>query len=306
MAKVTTAEVAEALGITNQQYEIIRIVNSIRNMGGAPTPVNIEQSYFEHSGKAIASSNLFRQLAQLKKRGFIGKNTKSEYLVEFDTIEASLLQDVERLDARRQALESIANNIRVFLGSEGHSDDDVKISYLNYKELFASITKSMKKATGYYITAKFPGVAYTYGPYAKIGRGQYMDVMNRRALDERAMDITYLTALDEEYPLAHAHLLHSDKKLVQTELKLIREKLETVINHPNIHIYRSKNPYGVDIVIPTGPDLKEVYFFIRNEEFEVVSGIKVVNKQITDNHLIAFKALCNQAELLKPKKMKKG
>ena len=298
MIEVSSSDISEALNITGQQYEIIRTINMLEEKRRAATPINIEQAYFERYAKAIATSNLFRQLAQLKKRGFIGKNTKSRYRVEYESIEASLMEDSKRLAKKKEHIERIAKNIRVFLGSGAHTDDEMGINYMGYEKLFKSMTMSMKKADRYYITAKYPGLAYTLGPYARIGRENYLEVLSRRCIDEKKMHVTYLTALDESYPKAHIKRLHADKKQREGELQLIRDSLKNIANHPSVSVYHSKNPYGVDIAIPCGPELEEVYFFIRDSDFEVTSGIRIINRQIAQNQLIMFEALCSQSKLL--------
>ncbi len=293
MAKLEGIDAPGILGITDQQLNLLKTIYKLNTKNKAATPREIEAAYAKDQGGGIQKSNLFRQMKILQDKGFLTREGEANYKINFDGLKKTLDQRKQEYTQTLQHYEQLTNETEEYF-RKTTSSEKPQVEYLDYNELFSRLTKSIKKSHKYYITAKFPGMVYTYSPYSSAGRGEYIQTLIQKCFEKHELEVTYLTPLDLDYPLMHSMNLYKDKQKALRECELIINQLESLVEiHQNLHIIYLSNPYGLDVVIPESNDLDESYIFIRDEKMNVTGGIYIRSSETAKRSKETFLNLCS-------------
>jgi hypothetical protein len=306
MAKLENIDAPTILGITEQQLNLLKTIYKLTSKNKIAAPKDIEQSYAKDYGGEIQKSNLFRQMKILQDKEFLAREGEANYHLNFDGLKKTIDQRKQEYTQQLQHYEQLTNELEEYFRKTTTALDKPVVEYLEYTELFAKLVKSIKKSNRYYITAKFPGVVYTYTPYSSIGRGEYIQTLMQRCFEKKDLELTYLTPLDLDYPFMHSMKSFQNKDKAIHECELIISQLETLVEiHDNLHIMHLDNPYGLDVVIPEGKDVEDSYIFIRDEKMNVISGIFIGSYETAKRSKETFINLCSIAKEVKGEYAKK-
>ncbi len=292
--------VADGLGLTRQQFDILQCVYRLQSDGVKASPKRVQEEYRKLSGKHLMKANLFKVLKVLRDKGHLVRSGYGAYVINFEGVKNSL--DRRRMEYEKGLgdFNELAGEVEGYFLRLAEETRVPRVEYLKYEPFFEDVTEKLQKAKSYYITSKFPGIAYTLAPYANIGRGEYVETLWNRCLEKRDLQVDYLTCLDPEYPYTHSMKLHGNKNKALRECETVFSKLQNqVSNYENLNVYYLKNPYGLDIILPVKDKPEDVYFFIRNAHMDVSGGIHVKSRDIASRAQETFHALCTHATLLK-------
>jgi hypothetical protein len=299
MSKTGNIDAPDILGITEQQLNLLKAVYKLTTKNKIATPREIELTYAKDCGGEIQKSNLFRQLKILLDKKYLTREIEANYKLNFEGLKKTLDQRKQEYQQKLLNYEQLTNELEEYFKKATTLDKPV-VEYLDYTELWAKLIKSIKKSSRYYITAKFPGMVYTYQPYSSAGRGEYMQTLIQKCFEKKELDVTYLTPLDLDYPFTHSMNIFKDKEKTMTECEMIINQLESLSNlHDNFHVMYLENPYGLDVVIPEGRDLDESYIFIRDEKMNVTSGIYINSQETAKRSKETFLNLCQSSKEIK-------
>jgi hypothetical protein len=295
-------KVASWLNLTPQQFDILLCIYHLQEFGGDTSPKAIQKQYKEHTGKYIMKPNLFNILRLLKRSGCIKHKVVAGYTIDLTGIKQILQLRREEYQENLKEFDNSMGIVEDFFLKVSDNMKPPEVEYFSSDASFIeSVTREMKKAKRYYITAKFPGIAYTYGPYASIRRGEYVRTLWRKCCEEKSMEVNYLTCLNPDYPYTHAYNFYKDPKKALNECKIILNQLENQIElYDNLKIYYIDNPYGLDIILNEDKynQPEDLFMFIRDTQFNATGGIHIKSKEIGRQVRDMFQTLCKQAILL--------
>jgi hypothetical protein len=293
-------KVAEYVGLTPQQFDVLQCIYRLQEWRKVTSPKSIQEEYRRHTSRYLMKPNLFNILRILKMKGCIVQSGYGEYGINFIGIKECLRSTKTDLTKDLKEFTEVESEIEKYFIKLNETVRPPRVEYLKYEPFFSSVSDDLKKANEYYITAKFPGIAYTLAPYEKLGRGEYFKTLWERAIDQRNLKVNYLTCLDPEYPYLHSLRVYKKKSRALRECESIFNNLENITStFNNINIFYIKNPYGLDIVLPEDKFPETIYMFIRDGKMEVTGGIHIISRDIATRAKETFTALCNQATLLK-------
>ena len=140
----------------------------------------------------------------------------------------------------------------------------------------------------------------TMGPYAAVGRGDYLKALWDRCLEKRALDVYYLSPIDLDNPFSQAMKVYNNRRKAFRECEMILNNLQNLADsYENLRIYFSPNPYGLDIILPERNVPEDLYMFIRDNRMNITGGIHIKNRDIGCRAKETFNMLCSHAVLLR-------
>jgi len=301
MSKLENIDAPDILGITDQQFNLLKTVYKLSSKNKQATPREIELSYGKDFGGEIQKSNLFRQLKILLDKDFLTREGEANYKLDIDGLKKTLEQRKQEYAEKLQHYQQLSDEIEEYFKKATERPEQPVVEYIaGDKELFLRISQSLKKAHTLYITAKFPAVAYTYSPYMHIGRGEYMQMLLHRCFEVKDLNLFYLTPLDLDYPYGHSLKLYNDSEKALHECETILDNLENITQtYSNLHVFYLKNPYGLDVTIPEGKELSESYSFLRDEKMNAIGGIYIRSSETAHQTKHTFLELCRHAQELR-------
>lgn len=287
------------LGLTNQQYDVLQIIWSLQSVGKNPSPKIIQESFFSKYGVKIQKPNLFNILKFLIEKGFLKKTGKGVYNLDKAGISRSIKAKKEFFLTSVSECEKAIVDLDSLLEKIIENEKKPIINYLDHVDMWHAVSKVLEYSNNYYLTAKFPGIAYTYNPYSKIGRGDYLKLLWDKALIKGGIHVRYISALDLDYPMTHSMTLYGDYDRSVEETKIILKQLQNQVeNYENLSIFYLDNPYGLDVILPFKDCPENSFLFVRDNENNVVGTIHIKNRDIALKARQTFVNICSQAKLL--------
>jgi len=296
MPKLENIDAPSVLGITEQQLNLLKTVYKLTSKNKTATPREIEHTYRADHNTQIQTSNLFRQLKTLLDKQFLTRENEADYRLNIEGIKKTLDTRKQEYHTKLEHYEQLTNQLEEYFKKATETKGQPVVEYLTDKELFFNVSQSLKKADKYYTTSKFPGVAYTYTLYTKIGRGEYSQILQQRCFEKKDIEVWYLTPLDLDYPFTHSMAFYRDKEKALKECEIIITQLENLAEtYDNLHIFHLENPYGLDVMLPEGKDLIDSYLFLRDEHMNATGGIYMKSPEIAKRAKETFFSLCSNA-----------
>lgn len=276
MATQEIRKVGKWLDLTDQQFDILLSIYKLEARHEETTPKNIEQEYLKAYGRAPQRSNLFGQIRQLLSKNMITKERQGRYSVNFSVI-YSLLQDrKEAFIEELNEFNRISEEIKDYFRKAAIQTTKPKVEYLNYSEFYNALSSSIKTKDCFYMTTKFPSIAYTYSLSSGIGTSGYTNTIWERCFEKGELRACYLTNLDIDFPFNHAFRVYGDPKRAYKECVIIIDQLWNQIQtHSNLEVRCLKEPHGMDVFIPERHEPKEFFIFTRDEHRNIIGGIKI-------------------------------
>ena len=285
------------LGLTPQEFDILQCIYRLQLDGVQASPKVIQNKYRRRHGKILEKANLFKIARRLISLGYVVKKGRAEYILDFDGVQTGLdrkkSEYVETLDEFEELTGKLHEKFKKIVGQQSKPI----IKYFNQIEYMQHVSKKLLTAKKYFITSKFPGIAYTYGPYSMIDRQKYYNVLLDRCMHKRDLDVNYLTSLDLDYPYSHSlKFYNGNTEKAKKECNVILDNLQNIMEeYDNIKIYTVDNPYGLDIILPENTHPEDLYLFIRNPKMDVIGGIYIKNQDLATKSKETFQTICKNA-----------
>ncbi len=214
--------------ITQQQFDIFKVIYQLGKKGTKVTIPNIEDEYLMEFSLKLLRPNLHSILRVLLGKGMITRGSRGEYEVNYRGITMLLNKSEtgikEKLDElRRFKSEYIENMRNLPLSSQ------IPVTVLNYPTCYEILSKLLLTANRYYCINRFPGICYTNALSHAIKRGDYGGVLTERCLVKKELKVTYLSYLDIYRPFSQAVDVYKNVDRAYKECLLMIDQLENQI-----------------------------------------------------------------------------
>ncbi|MFH1126153.1 MAG: hypothetical protein V1703_03430 [Candidatus Altiarchaeota archaeon] len=270
--------VSRWLGITNQQFDILKAVYRLETKNTEGYPKNIRIEYGEYYKKDIKRPNLFNALRTLTNMGLLEKDPKARYRVDIAGVKKTLSLMEDNFLNEISDFKKVSTNIEAYFTEISKEPIKPYVEYIDGRhELFERITEQLETANTFYTVARFPGIAFTPLISRKgAERGRYLDVLYERCFEKKELRVVYLSALKIEYAFNYAMMAYRNKRLAKRECSIVLDNLESQVNaYENLDVRYMENPFGFDVVMAEVDEPVDFYIFVRDSKNIVIGGIYI-------------------------------
>ena len=293
MPKLESIDAPSVLGITEQQLNLLKIVYKLTSKNKVATPREIELSYAKDHAGEIQTSNLFRQLKNLLDKQFLTREGEANYKLNFEGIKKTLDTRKQEYHTKLQQYEQLTNQLEEYFRQVTTTAEKPVVEYFENRYFSERMLKALEKATAYYSTTSFPNITYGFGIADTIGRRSYVEVLNKRALLDKNLDLYYLTDLNVEYLYNHINKKIPDHQKCHRHCVTIIDQLEGIIaDYDNINISYQQTPLYLDVHIPESRDEPLEYFsHVRGSRSELLGVLYIKSHEIARQNKELFMSL---------------
>jgi hypothetical protein len=222
--------VREWIDITQQQFDVFKVIYQLGKRGTKVTILNIEDEYLLEFNLKLQRPNLHSVLRVLLSKGIITRSSRGEYRINYRGI--TLLLNKSETDMKEKLYglrkfksEYVENMKNLPISSQ------IPVTVLDYPTYYEILSKILLTADRYYCMNRFPGICYTHLLSNAIKRGQYGGVLTERCLVKKELKITYLSYLDIGGPFYQAMNVYKNIEAAYKECLLIINQLENQIQN---------------------------------------------------------------------------
>ncbi len=287
---------ADSLKLTSQQARIMEAIARLLETSRA-RPNDILAKESEISGKApIGKSNFFKQLARLRKAGYVKRLPDSSYLLNYarmrESLEAAKEKHITRAESLAGAISIAEDYIRSRL-----SPRELKVGFLPadaWQDRFADLVSGSQRC---YITGIFPKIIYGHSPLfteSESGR-KYASKLWDLCIRKKRLEITYLTRLDVSYLFRLLRLSGVGKREACSEILKLLDHLELLLKGKRLKAYYAPSPYGIDMGIPDADESKCAFLFFRGPDKEELGSVHIDSAQLAVQFKGLFESECSKA-----------
>lgn len=281
--------IANLLNVTEQQFEILRAIDAIKNKA---RPKDIDRAYKNLTGKYIQKPNLFAQLRELQKQDFILKS-EGAYQVNKTKLKQSLQKRKQELKKSIGKCDALAKKVdQIFVSKP----TEVRIKYLSRKGLLKLNVDTLKEATLFLRTAHLPAVTYSELSQRINDVKEYSDVLKERC-KKRKLKVQYIISLKPKRIFLRALEKLKDKNLAYKEVEVCYKNLIDLLKIPNLEFY-----YLSADIESFGVAESDVFSILtlplRASPHRIIGAIAIENKKISDAYKEMFNRLYKTAKPL--------
>jgi hypothetical protein len=286
------------LGLTQQQYDIVKIVYRLRNRGAQPSPKNIQKEYRTEYNKYLMKPNLFNILRMLQSKKIVRKSAHAEYSLDQAGIMETLVESKKRLLQDVDDLDRTHDQVDQFFREITYRKEQPDIQYLEGDELYSALAELVEKSSVFSVIADFPTISYGREMTHTLQRETYAESL-WQALKNKKTRIVYLTPLNMDLLFNHAVKTFGDPKLAYQECVSVIDRLKTQMEtHKNLDVRYVDVPQGIDMAVAQQKEPTEFIMFTRDEHDEIQGGIRIRSHKTAANALRAFQHAFDQASPL--------
>jgi hypothetical protein len=276
------------VGLTQQQYDIVKIVYRLRNRGVQPSPKNIQREYRNEYNKYLMKPNLFNILRLLQSKCVLKKAAQADYSLDQAGIRERLTQSKSQLLKELQDLDKTHEQIEQFFRDITYRKEQPDIQYLEGENLYRSLGEFVEKSSVFSVVEDFPTISYGREMTNTLCRDIYAESL-WQALKNKKTRISYLTSLNTDMLFSNAIKTFGDPKLAYEECVSAINKLRTQMQtHKRLEVRYVDTPLGLDMAVATQKEPIEFMMFTRDEHDEIQGGIRVRSHKTAANALMAF------------------
>ncbi len=298
-------QLKEWLDITEQQYQILTIINMLNNEGIKASAANIDERYNSLFKHTINKPNLFRQIKRLVQEDLIQKVSKANYVLDIEGIKSRLKKTEGNLSNNLDEFKKASSKIEQVFKHLGEKDEAPLVRYLNTsREFFNEANKILKNSDKIYIVSPFANISFTGIISNSSSRQGYVDTLIERGFVQKKLKIIYLTQFNIYVPYKHAFNKLKDKKAAIHEVELTIKNLKNILKTQKmIEMYFLEYPFGFDFMMPVvDNDPQHVFIYTRDEHNIITGGIYIRSKEIAQRAEAHFLRECSIGLDLKTKK----
>jgi hypothetical protein len=285
MLDVDESRFRQWVGLTQQQYDIVKIIYRLRNRGLQPTPKAIQREYKTEHSKYLMKPNLFNLLRLLIQKRIIRKAATADYTLDQEGIEAALKKARQTAESNLQDVEKTSREIDQFFKEITYSRELPDIRYLEDRQIYENLTQSLLQATQIHIMDDFPTTAYTNEVNESLEREEFADSLWFH-LKGKKTKINILTTINMDTLFNHCFQTYTDPKTAYREAQTCLNRLQTQIEkHKNLDIRYTDTHPGLDIAVITHKEPNEFYIFTRDEHNNISGGLRIKSHKTAKNAL---------------------
>jgi Fe2+ or Zn2+ uptake regulation protein len=297
MAQINEKQLAEWLGLTEQQIGIAKAMQRLEEARVATTPVNIEREYRRLHGRGIQKPNLFAQLRLLVEKGFVHRGENARYRLSLPDMRFELQRVKKTKEGELAEFQSALSNLDKIFGSLSRRTPPILL-YNDEAEFYKELAKQISVAETFYCTSKFPATAFeAMMPGSRI-RSDYYGILRERC-ESGELAIKYVSEFNPFNPARLALRLHPDRKMAVAAIHEMLAALEKQVKAcPNLDIRCIDHIYGLDIAMPEIQKPEHFFIMIRDASHYTVGGIYVESPAISQDVKTVFMDLFKNSKRL--------
>ncbi|MFH1055647.1 MAG: hypothetical protein V1744_06100 [Candidatus Altiarchaeota archaeon] len=274
--------------LTQQQYDIVKVIYRLRNRGVKPTPKNIQREYRTEHNKIIIKPNLFNILKTLQNKKVIVRAALAEYALDQEGIRGAIEESKQGLRKDVEDCERTQNEIEQFFKELTYRKEQPDIHYLEGEQLYLALADSLEKSDAFYVVTDFPTIAYSREMTHTLGREPYAEKL-WQTLKNKKTQMNILTELNMDTLFNHAFRTYGDPKIAYQESLTTIDKLRTQMEtHKNLDIRYIDSPHGLGVAIVQQKEPVEFIIFMRDEHNDIQGGIRIRSHRTAANALRTF------------------
>jgi len=276
------------LEITDQQFDILKAVDSA-SAKKQSKPKDIQRIYENLSGKLIQKPNLFAQLRELQKQGFLVKS-ETGYSVNKIKLKQSLQGKKQVLKTEADSCDILTREIDSIFKAK---PAEVRIYYVTRDELLKLNITKVKESKRYFRTGHIPDIAYSPLSQQINGLKEYA-TLKINLCKQGKLKIKYIKSLDPERIFFRVLEKLGDKNLAYREVKLCYENLIKLLKMPNLEMRYL--PASIESFRIFEDDLTTTLVFpLRALPHQISGAIIIESKNIGEAYKQMFNTLFENA-----------
>ncbi len=299
--------IIEHLGMTEQQYNILKAIVQLNRSKIRASAANIDRKYKELFQVSINKSNLFRQMRKLSDHGMIVKANGRGYCIDLEGIKDNLRQRQQQLSSELDSLSKLHDNVAREFAHLGQQEAEPSVSYLtSAAEFFEEVNKVLVNAQKIYIVSPFANIFFTPHISKAASRNRYVELLIEKSFVKKELDIVYLTQFNLYVPFFHAYRRLKSMQAARAEVETSVGNISKMIaTQPKLNAYFLEYPYGFDFLMPVRDEEPyHTFMYTRDEHNIITGGIHIRSHEIAERAQKHFLRECSVGTDLKSKKGK--
>jgi hypothetical protein len=277
------------IGITDQQYELLRAIDVASAEGGAK-PKSIEQAYKRMTCKLIQKPNLFAQLKDLQDSGFVLKS-EGLYRVNKEKIRQSLQKRKDELKITIDECDSLNRDVDKIFRTD---QNKMVVQYRNFTDSLRFSAEKLKEVRFYKRPGNIPSFAYSELLGNLTGTTEHREIM-RDYCQKGKLKVCYLLSLNPTRAFLKAYNALKDKDLAFREVKTCYDNLAKLTKFPNVEFrYLTTHVESITLYLSDVSNL--IALPIRSSVHGLSGFIWIENKGVCDAYTTMFDSLWKNAK----------
>jgi len=309
MVEADNTKISKWLDVTPQQFDILETILRLQREGVKATPKNIiEEDVKIHEGPKIQKSNLFTQLKTLRGRGFVKREEKASYVVDFNGIKKSLTKTNKKLEEEMQEFQSVFTQTEEYFKGILADKNRIMVDFYEYDEMYEKTADMVKNCEEFLITSAFPRILYPTSPclMPTPGAKRYSEILWDLCIKKKQLKVSYLTRMDVGYLFTRLYRTYNNAELAYDEANIILNNFEALMNSSKeLIVFFVDSPYGVDMVIPQHANSDEFFILVREKSSKGIGAVFIKSSELTYRFRNIFTSECKKAVLMKGSKGEK-
>ncbi len=285
------SNIGDLMGVTEQQFELLRAIDAASAEGGAK-PKSIEIAYRKLTNKFIQKPNLFAQLKDLQKLGFVLKSN-GIYQVNNAKLKQSLQKKKEDLKADIGECDSASKGIdQIFKADK----TKIVVHYFDFEASEKLSCEKLNEVKFYKRPGNIPSLAYSEVLGKLLGTTEHKAAMKENCLKGN-LKVQYILSLNPRRVFLKAHDALKNKELAYNEVKTCYDNLAKLSKMQNVEFrYLDANIDSVTLYLSDTSDV--VALPIRSSAHGIAGFVWIESKDVCDAYKNMFDRLWESAKPL--------
>jgi len=267
------------LGITGQQSEVLRTIHKLRLDGHRANPKGISLEYRKDYSRSIQISNLFHVLDALMEKKLVKKDGPASYDLNINGIERVLSDFEQKLGEEMSGFKKARSETVKYLNQIAKKEKPT-VRYMDLTEFFDSAADSVSRAKKYYMVAHFPKLFHPMVIKKKLSRYEYLELIEERCFVKQNLDVNIMTDLDIDFLYKDfSRFFPSEREALKAALSIIDQIQYAVDHYKHLRVYYTKKLIGMDMLLPICDEPKDLYFYMRDQEGEIIGGVYIESSE---------------------------
>ncbi|VVB53467.1 Uncharacterised protein [uncultured archaeon] len=290
------------LGLTDQQFMVLKSIYRLQKEGGKVSAQRIERDLEKSHQIVMQKSRLFALLRALRDQKIIDHAGRGDFTVNFKGMQAVLKEGEQQRKDELDAVSMVASDVEDYFYRNINAPDHPIVDYLPYDNLYKALANAAQKSAVFLVADNFPQIAYTPALSEGLKRTAYTHTLWRRCIKEKSLRVLYLTDVDGDYLFNQCLHILGDPLRAYREATLVIENLQNMIDSDApLDVRMVAERRGLDVAIPEPPDGNPVEFYMltRDENDDVMGGIHLRSRNGALHSKKTFKQTFDPADRMK-------
>jgi predicted transcriptional regulator len=291
------SDIAKLIGVTEQQFELMKAIDHT-SATDKSRPKDIEQSYKKLTGKPIQKSNMFAQLKELQKIGFVIKRG-AEYAINKPQIQQSASKKKQELSNNIKKCDQVSNGLDKIFES---APDSLVVKYFPHLDLYGERIQELKDAKIFCRTSHLPSILQPEIWQQMYGTKEYAAAIIDLCRTGK-LTTYYVLSLRPEKTFLRIYKKLQDKKQAYELTASCYDKLIELLRVPNLCFrYSSEGAETFSVIL--GDSFGTLQLPLRESLTKHKGGIVIESKANAEFYKKIFDEVYDSAQPLTAKLVK--